>query len=36
MEDAERLAHLVVLGEFEGNRFSWEEARWLKREEFES
>lgn len=28
MSDAERLAHVVVLGEFEGNKFDWRRVRW--------
>lgn len=34
-DDDERLAAVVVQGQFDGNKFSWEESRWLTRDEMD-
>ncbi len=31
LDDDERLAIAVVMGEFEGGSFSWDSARWLEK-----
>lgn len=33
LDDSDRLAHMVVIGEFEGNKWSWDEMSWVDREE---
>ena len=31
MDDADRLAHLIVFGEYEGNRWNWRRMAWEER-----
>jgi hypothetical protein len=31
MDDADRLAHLIVFGEYEGNHWNWRRLAWEER-----